>query len=124
MSTEKPEYSYQQKIAMMRILLDIINADGIVDTRETFFYNQLMVEFEMNLEDKNIVNEKNSLIALAQLRKMSAIQREYFAELMSKMIVVDEDININEVTIYDVVKQFCNIETSFSNSIFSKQRNT
>jgi hypothetical protein len=27
------EYSYQQKIAMMRIFLDIIHADGYIDAR-------------------------------------------------------------------------------------------
>lgn len=35
------EYSYQQKLAIMRILLDIIHADGIIDARETFFFDQL-----------------------------------------------------------------------------------
>jgi uncharacterized tellurite resistance protein B-like protein len=35
------EYSFQQKIAMMRILLDIIHADGYIDAREQHFFNEL-----------------------------------------------------------------------------------
>ena len=33
------EFNYQQKIAMMRILLDIINTDGRIDVRETALYS-------------------------------------------------------------------------------------
>ena len=36
------EFTYQEKIAVMRILLDIIHADGIIDERETFFFNKLI----------------------------------------------------------------------------------
>ena len=58
-TNNKIEFTYQQKIAMMRILLDIINADGIIDVRETYYFNQLMDEFDMSEEDRAIVNEKN-----------------------------------------------------------------
>jgi uncharacterized tellurite resistance protein B-like protein len=46
------ELTYQQKIAMMRILLDIIHADGIIDARETFFFEQL--KKELDLQPKTI----------------------------------------------------------------------
>lgn len=107
------EFSYQQKIAMMRILIDIINADGIVDVRETFFFNQLMVSFSMNEEDRSIVKEKNSLLALVQLKDMTEKQKNYFSNLMTKMIIVDGDINVNEVAIYDLVSQFCGMCKKF-----------
>jgi hypothetical protein len=32
---------------------------------------------------------------------------------MSRMIVIDEDVNVNEVAIYDVVTKFCGISVSF-----------
>ncbi len=98
---------------MMRILLDIINADGVVDARETFFFNQLMVEFAMNEEDRAMVNDKNSLLALVQLNDMTAEQKNYFSDLMTKMIIVDGDINVNEVAIYDIVYQICAIDKKF-----------
>lgn len=112
-SNNKIEFTYQQKIAMMRILLDIINADGIIDVRETYYFNQLMDEFDMSEEDRAIVNEKNSLLALVQLYDMEDSQKEYFAELMARMIVIDEDANHNEVDIYDLVQLVCKISTSF-----------
>lgn len=111
------ELTYQQRIAVMRILLDIIHADGIVDARETFLFNKLKDDFQLTDEDHEVVKSKNSLIALAQIKLLDDEQKKYFAKLMSDMIIVDEDINANEVAIYDVVSDFCNIAVSFQENI-------
>lgn len=115
------EYTYQQKIAIMRILLDIIHADGFIDARETFFFNKVKDNFNLNDEDYAHVKEKNSLIALSQIKLMNDEQKEKFAHLMSSMIIVDEDINANEVAIYDVVAEFCDINISFEDTVSSEQ---
>lgn len=111
------ELTYQQKIAMMRILLDIIHADGIIDARETFFFEQLKNEFGLTAKDHKVVKAKNSLIALSQVRLLTEEQKKYFATLMSRMIIVDEDINTNETAIYDVVVDFCGINVSFEDAV-------
>ena len=107
------EYSYQQKVAIMRILLDIIHADGIIDAREQFFFNQLKKQFELTDEDHEAVTQKNSLLALLQIRDFNEDQKMGFALYMSKMIVVDTDINANELAIYRVVSEFCGIDKKF-----------
>ena len=111
------EYSYQQKIAIMRILLDIIHADGIIDARETFFFNQLKEQFGLTDEDHEIVKQKNSLLALLQIREFTEDQKMGFALYMSKMIIVDKDINVNELAIYNVVSEFCGINKEFKSNI-------
>ena len=111
------EYTYQQKIAIMRILLDIIHADGIIDARETFFFEKLKGEFELADEDHEVVNNKNSLLALTQIKLLDEEQKEHFAKLMAQMIIVDEDINVNEVSIYNVVSEFCGIGKALTDSI-------
>ena len=111
------ELTYQQKIAMMRILLDIIHADGIIDARETFFFEQLKKEFGLTAKDHKVVKAKNSLIALSQVRLLTEEQKKYFAALMSKMIIVDEDINTNETAIYDIVADFCGINVLFEDAV-------
>lgn len=107
------EYTFQEKIAAMRILLDIIHADGIIDARETFFFNKLKEEFGLSDEDHELVKTKNSLIALSQIKNMTDELKGNFARLMSSMIIVDEDINTNEVAIYEIVADFCGINISF-----------
>lgn len=111
------EYSYQQKIAMMRILLDIIHADGYIDAREQHFFNELKQLFDLEEADHESVKECNSLLALLQIREFSEEQKMGFALYMSKMIVVDGDINDNEVAIYNVVNEFCSLHKEFTNNI-------
>lgn len=115
------EYTYQQKIAIMRILLDIIHADGIIDARETFFFEKLKDELQLAEEDHEIVKKKNSLLALTQIKLLDEEQKEYFAKLMAQMIIIDEDINVNEVAIYNVVSEFCGINKEFNDSITTEE---
>lgn len=111
------EYSYQQKIAIMRILLDIIQADGKIDARELFYFNQLKELLNLSDDDHKVVDKKNSLLALTQVREFTHEQKEDFAKIMSKMIIVDEDININELAIYEVVKDFCKLDKNFTQNL-------
>ena len=111
------EYSYQQKIAMMRILLDIIHADGYIDAREQHFFNELKQLFDLEEADHESVKECNSLLALLQITGFSEEQKMGFALYMSKMIVVDGDINDNEVAIYNVVNEFCSLHKEFTDNI-------
>lgn len=111
------EYSFQQKIAMMRILLDIIHADGYIDAREQHFFKELKELFNLDDADHESVKECNSLLALLQIRDFTEEQKMGFALYMSKMIVVDGDINVNEVAIYNVVNEFCAINKEFAANI-------
>ena len=111
------EYSYQQKIAMRRILLDIIHADGYIDAREQHFFNELKQLFDLEDADHESVKECNSLLALLQIREFSEEHKMGFALYMSKMIVVDGDINDNEVAIYNVVNEFCSLHKEFTDNI-------
>lgn len=111
------EYTYQQKIAMMRILLDIIHADGFIDARERHFFNELKDLFHLEDADHEIVGGTNSLLALLQIKEFTPEQKMGFSLYMSKMIVVDGDINANEVAIYNVVSEFCGIEKALEDNI-------
>ena len=52
------EFNYNQKISMMRVLLDIIYADCKVDYRETELFKVLQQEFELSNDDlKKILNK-------------------------------------------------------------------
>lgn len=110
-------FNYQQKVAMMRILLDIIHADGRIDAREMFYFNQLKEKFKLPEESQKDVEEKSSLTALAQIKLFDEEQKNFFADLMGNMIVVDEEIDANEVLIYDVVREFTSIGKEFDKKI-------
>lgn len=105
--------NYQQKIAVMRVLLDIIHADGRIDVRETALYDKLLNELGLSTESNKDIQSKSPLIALLDIKNFTEEQKTYFANLMDKMIKVDEDINVNEVAIYDVVIDYCKIPIPF-----------
>ena len=106
---ELKNYTYQQKIAILRVLTDIINADGRIDERETFLFEKLKKDFNLSEEDHKVALEKNSLLALVQIKNLNEEQKNNLATMMSQMIIVDEDINVNEVDIYNIVKDVCGI---------------
>ena len=103
-------FSLQQKIAIMRIILDIIHADGRIDEREILFFNKLKRDLKISDRPHVEVQSKNSLIALMQIRSFDEEQKEYFAKIMEEMIVVDEDVDVNESAIYEVVCDFSGIQ--------------
>lgn len=105
--------TYDERIAVMRILMDIILADSRVDSREDKFFNELLDVLGLGGEARRDVEKLNSLLALTFVHDFSQEQKEEFAKLMGKMIIVDGDINYNEVKIYDVVNKFCNINIEF-----------
>ena len=107
-------FNYQQKIAMMRILLDIIQADGRIDAREMFYFKQLKKKFELSEDSHTDVAAKNSLMALVQIKLFDDEQKDF---LMANMIIIDEDIDANEVLIYDVVRDFAGISKKFNKTI-------
>ena len=45
----------------------------------------------------------HSAAEIREIKNFTEFQKVFFAKLMNKMIVVDEDVNVNEVAIYDVV---------------------
>ena len=107
------ELKYNERIAVMRILLDIIMADNRIDGREKQLFEETGKELGLDESAKQEVESLNSLLALAIIHDFTPEQKAEFAKLMGRMIVVDKDINYNEVKIYHVVNEFCHINVEF-----------
>lgn len=105
--------TYKERIAVMRILMDIVLADNRVDYRENKYFNELIGLLNLDKNAVHDVEKQNSLLALTLIHDFSQEQKEEFAKLMGNMIIVDGDINYNEVKIYNVVNEFCNIHQEF-----------
>ena len=105
---------YKERIAMMRISQDIILADNKIDEREKILFSEIADSLGLNSSAKQDVDKLNSLLALTIIHDFTQEQKEEFAKLMGQMIIVDKDINYNEVRIYNVVNEFCNIKVEFA----------
>ena len=117
------ELTHNAKIAVLKILNDIVNADNIVKDVEVDCMNEdvevdCMNEIARSFElADNYMVEVNNLVtlqALAIVRTLSTDLKEEIAQMMGKMIVIDKDINYNEVKLYNAVCESCNIERNFN----------
>lgn len=108
------ELEHNAKIAVLKILNDIINADNIVKDVEVNYMNEVARSFELADDYMNEVNNLVTLQAISIVRALTSDVKEKIAQLMGKMIVIDEDINYNEVKLYNAVCDSCNIEKDFN----------
>lgn len=113
--------TFQQKIAIMRILFDIINADGRIDARETFYFNKVANILGINDDCRSVVNEANSLLCLLEIANFDEDQKKEMTKMMGQQIVVDEDININEMAIFELVCKICNIDIKLEDVVSIEQ---
>lgn len=112
--TDMEELTHNAKIAVLRILNDIVNADNIIKDVELKYMNEIARSFELA---DNYMDEVNNLVtmqALTIVRTLSADFKKKIAQMMGKMIVIDKDINYNEVKLYNAVCESCNIEKDFN----------
>ena len=108
------ELTHNAKIAVLKILNDIVNADNIVKDVEVDYMNEIARSFELADNYMVEVNNLVTLQALAIVRTLSTDLKEEIAQMMGKMIVIDKDINYNEVKLYNAVCEACNIERNFN----------
>ena len=49
------EYTYNQKMAIVRLLLDIISVDGKIDARETFYFEKVKEELGLDFSKDKFI---------------------------------------------------------------------
>ena len=108
------ELTHNAKIAVLKILNDIVNADNIVKDSEVDYMNEIARSFELADNYMDEVNYLVTLQALSIVRTLPTDLKEEIAQMMGKMIVIDKDINYNEVKLYNAVCDSCNIERNFN----------
>ena len=108
------ELKYNEKIAVVKVLSEILKADKIVHDKEVKYLDDVIVSFELDDTYKAEVGNLMTLQALSTIRGLAADQKSEIAKMMGKMIVIDEDINYNEVKLYNAFCESCNIEKDFN----------
>lgn len=107
------ELTYNAKIAVLRILSDILNADGIVHEKEVKYFEEIVESFELPDHYKHDLDNCGALQALSVVRVLPAEVKADITKLMGRMIIVDENIHYNEVKLYNTVCEACNIKNGF-----------
>lgn len=113
------ELSYNAKLAVVKVLGEILNADNVVHEKEVQYMNEVIHVFGLESKYKDDIKTMMTLQALAIIRELDVEQKEMVAKMMGKMIVVDNDINYNEVKLYNAFCESCNIERDFNVNDYS-----
>ena len=105
--------TYEAKIAVLKILTEIMNADNIVHENEARYMNEVQTSFGMDDSVKSEVDSLLTLKALSVIRQLPTLAKNEISRMMGKMIIIDSDINYNEVILYNAFCQSCDIESDF-----------
>ena len=108
------QLTYNAKKAVVKVLNEILNADSIVHENEVQYMNEVIRDFGLEGKYEDDVKSLMTLQALATIRELDVELKEMVAKMMGKMIVIDNDINYNEVKLYNAFCESCNIEKDFN----------
>ncbi len=108
------ELTNKAKIAVIKVLSEILHADNIVHDSEVAYMNDVISSFNLDSNYQSEVDNLKTLQALSTIRELSVAQKGEVAKMMGKMIVIDKDINYNEVKLYNAFCESCDIEKDFN----------
>lgn len=108
------EFTYKEKIAIVKVLTEILQADNVVHDNEIEYMNEVVESFNLDSNYQSDLDKMMTIQALSIIRDFSVAQKEKVSKMMGTMIVVDRDINYNEVKLYNTFCETCDISKDFN----------
>ena len=108
------ELSYHEKLAVVKVLTELMYADHVIDENEVAYLDELTSSFALNDNYKSEMQSVTLPHALASIRELDVAQKEMVAKMMGNMIVCDKDINYDEVRLYNAFCNACDINGHFN----------
>lgn len=103
------EYSKEQKMAMSKIILDIVSIDEHIDARETMYFETVKETLQLTTQDHFDILHLNTLKCLSIIKLMTVEQKTEFAMMMRNMILADKYIDPNEAASFYDICEFIHI---------------
>lgn len=105
----KMEYTKDQKMAMAKVLQDIVSIDEHIDARETMYFENVKEMLQLTTQDHFDILHLNTLKCLSIIKLMTVEQKTEFATMMRNMIIVDKYIDPNEAASFYDICEFIHI---------------
>ena len=97
------EFNETQKAAMVSLLIEMINADHIVDPNECVVFDTICVEYAICEDTFNLGRSLNSLVAVDIMKRMSDIQKLAVAQLLTRVIDADTNDDDKEIQLFNII---------------------
>jgi len=97
------EFNETQKAAIVSLLVEMINADKVVDPSECAVFNTICVECRIGEDTYNIGRSLNSMVAINIMKNMSDVQKLATAQLLIRVIDADANDDDNEIQLFNII---------------------
>ena len=92
------DFNETQKAALVSLLIEMINADKVVDPSECAVFNTICVEYGVCDETFNLGRALDSMVAIDIMKRMSDIQK-----IATRVIDADARDDDNEIKLFNVI---------------------
>lgn len=99
----KIEFNETQKAAIVSLLIEMINADKVVDPNECVVFDTICVEYGITEETFNLGRALNSMVAVDIMKRMSDIQKIATAQLLIRVIDADTNDDDKEIQLFNLI---------------------
>ena len=102
-------FSDEQKMAIAKVLLDIIYVDSKIDSREITYYERIKNLFDLSPENQFAVVGLNTLYCLGIIKALDDEKKLSFVNMMRKTILADGYVDSKEAEAFYNICEFINI---------------
>lgn len=100
-------FNQQERIAIARILIEIINADGKIDSGEIRYFLQLKNTLGISDAELLVAKSTNTLLAISTIKQMTPDKKIAVAIMMNEMIEADFNTDKNEEKLFSLIAVAC-----------------
>ena len=96
----KIQFNDTQKAAMVSLLIEMINADNVVDPSECDVFDTICAEYGIDDDTFNLGRSLNCMVALDIMKRMAT------AQLLTRVIDADARDDDKEIKLFNII---CNV---------------
>jgi len=96
-------FNETQKAAIVSLLIEMINVDGVVDSSECAEFNTICVECGIGEEAYSVGRSLDSMVAIDIMKKMNDLQKIAVAQLLTRVIDADACDDDKEIQLFNII---------------------
>lgn len=96
-------FSDNQKAAIVSLLIEMINADEVVEKSECAVFDEICVEYCISEETFRLGRALDSLVAIDIMKQMADVQKLVTARLLTRVIDADARDDDKEIQLLNII---------------------
>jgi len=97
------DFNETQKAAVVSLLIEMINADHVVDPAECAVFDTICVEYAICDETFSLGRSLDGLVAVDIMKRMSDVQKIAVAQLLTRVIDADAKDDDKEIQLFNYI---------------------